>query len=454
MYLIGHKHPDTDSICSAIAYAHLKTKLEPETEFVPVRLGPINRETQLSMLCRGSQKGVPRVTGPKMDETGLIEEGLEEIGGIEDELLTLIAKITQIPAPSHDEWERSAFVEGVMKQYGFPVVQTDAVGNVLGFLPGKDPSRIIVSMAHLDTVFPRGTDLTVRREGNTLHAPGVSDNSASVAQMLLLGKLMAKRLPLPHPVLLIANVGEEGLGDLKGARFFCDHVSDYDFDGFKLTAENLLFINIDGGLDYLTNGGVGSRRLKITFTGEGGHSWGAFGQSSAIHGMGTAIAGIAKIEVPSEPKTTYNVGVISGGHSVNSIAQSAEMLLDMRSVSGEALTRLESEVRAALDSAAVDTSTSYSAEVVGDRPTGSLAEDSPIVRGLLRLGAESGYNLRLNASSTDSNIPLSKGWPAVTMGFKRSENAHRVSEYVYTDSLIPGLEFAWRVFAAVLFDRF
>jgi tripeptide aminopeptidase len=394
------------------------------------------------------------VTGQKNGEAAFVEDGLREIRGMEEELLTLITKITEIPAPSNDEWERGAFVKEVMESYGFPVVLVDAVGNVLGLLPGKDPSKTIVSMAHLDTVFPRGTDLTVKREGNTLHAPGVSDNSASVAQMLLLGKLWTKRLPLPHPVLLVANVGEEGLGDLRGARYFCDHVADYDLDGFKLDPANLVFVNIDGGLDYIVNAGVGSRRLKITFSGEGGHSWGAFGKSSAIHGMGTAIAGIAKIEVPADPKTTYNVGVVSGGHSVNSIAQSAEMLLDMRSVSGAELAKLEREVRAVLDSAAAETNTSYTAQVVGDRPTGSLSADSPLVQGLVKLGAENGLKLLLEASSTDSNIPLSKGWPAVTVGFKRSENAHRVTEYLYIDSLIPGLEYAWKVYSALLFDRF
>lgn len=394
------------------------------------------------------------MVGQNGDELRFVESHLAEIRGMEEELIDLITKISEIPAPSHDEAERGAFVKSVMEDYGFPVVTVDAVGNVLGFLPGKDPSRTIVSMAHIDTVFPRGTDLTVRREGNTLHGPGVSDNSASVAQMLLLGKLMARNLPLPHPVLLIANVGEEGLGDLKGARYFCDHVQDYDFDGFKLDPANLVFINIDGGIDSIVNAGVGSRRLRITFTGEGGHSWGAFGKSSAIHGMGTAIAGIARIKVPASPKTTYNVGVVSGGHSVNSIAQSAEMLLDMRSVSGEELAKLERQVRAILDSAAAETNTSYTAEVVGDRPTGLLSPDSSLVQGLVKLGAENGLKLSLEASSTDSNIPLSKGWPAVTMGFKRSENAHRVSEFLYIDSLIPGLEFAWRVYAALLFDRF
>jgi acetylornithine deacetylase/succinyl-diaminopimelate desuccinylase-like protein len=383
-----------------------------------------------------------------------IQRGLEELDGCQEELVDLISRITQVPAPSHDEAERGRFIAGIMREFGFPLVQTDPVGNVIGFFPGQDDSKVIVSMAHIDTVFPRETDLTVKRDGNILAAPGISDNTASVGQMLLVGRIFAKNVPLPHPVLLIGNVCEEGLGDLKGARYFCSHVTDYDFGGFKLDPSKLVFLNIDGGLGGLINGGIGSRRLRIEFKGEGGHSWGAFGKSSAIHGMGTAIAGIAKIKVPSNPRTSYNVGVVSGGHSVNSIAQDAWMLLDMRSVSTEPLRELEKEVMEVLDAAAAETRTTYTVEVVGDRPTGSISPDSPLVKGILEVGREHGLELRLSASSTDSNIPLANGWPAVTMGFKRSENGHRTSEYLYIDSLVPGIKFLLACYEGLLYDRF
>ncbi|MGI6642639.1 MAG: M20/M25/M40 family metallo-hydrolase [Bacillota bacterium] len=387
-----------------------------------------------------------------LDREALVKDGLEYLDGCLEELLALTTEIAEIPAPSNDESLRGAFVQETMLEYGFPTVKMDAVGNVLGFLPGKDPSRIIVSMAHLDTVFPRGTDLTVRREGNILKAPGVSDNSASIAQMLLLGRVFVRHLPLRHPILLIANVGEEGLGDLRGARHFCEHVGEYEFDGFKLEPDNLVFFNIDGGSGHLTVAGVGSRRLRIRFEGQGGHSYGSFGNSSAIHGLGTAIAGIAKIQVPKDPKTTYNVGVISGGHSVNSIAQSAEMLLDLRSVDGSLLAGLEEQVRAILDTAAKETNTTYVLEVVGDRPTGSIPIESPLVQGLLAVGRDHGYELKCGAGSTDSNIPLSKGWPAVTIGFKSSEDAHKVSEYLMIDSLVPGIKFGFQCYVALLYD--
>jgi tripeptide aminopeptidase len=384
----------------------------------------------------------------------LVYKGLSYINGCLEELLELITSITEMPAPSHQEAQRGALVEKVMKDFGFPSVQTDAVGNVIGFIPGKDDSRVIVSLAHMDTVFPEDTDLTVRREGNILRAPGISDNSASVAQMLILGKIFLTYGQLPHPVILVANVGEEGLGDLKGARYFCEHVEHYDFGGLRLSPEKLVFLNIDGNIDYITTAGIGSRRLKVKFTGEGGHSWGAFGKSSAIHGAATAIAQIYSIKVPDKPKTTYNVGVISGGHSVNSIAQEAEMLIDMRSEKSEPLAKLEEAVLAILEDAAKTTNTSYKIEVVGDRPTGSLPRDSQYAKGLIELGEEMGIELIECASSTDSNIPLSKGWPSVTMGFKRSENGHRVSEYLYIDSLIPGLKFALFCFAGRLYDKF
>ncbi len=384
----------------------------------------------------------------------MVQQGLEYFENCLEEYVELITEITQVPAPSNQEEQRTEYLKNKMESMGFPQVQVDAVGNVLGFFPGKDKSRVIVSMAHIDTVFPMDTDLTVKREDNILAAPGVSDNTASVACMLLLGKVFLKHLPLPHPVLLIANVGEEGLGDLRGARYFCDHVEDYDFDGFKLKPENLIFLNIDGGLDSIVNRGIGSRRLRIEFTGEGGHSWGTFGNSSAIHGLGTAIGKIAKIQVPSDPKTTYNVGVIEGGHSVNSIAQNASMLLDMRSIDEESLAGLEKQVMKILEESASETNTQYSIEVVGDRPIGSLSPDSDLVKGLLSLGKELGYNLSLEAGSTDSNIPLSRGWPAVTMGFKNSRNGHKISELLYIDSLVPGIKFALLCFAALLNDKF
>jgi acetylornithine deacetylase/succinyl-diaminopimelate desuccinylase-like protein len=169
--------------------------------------------------------------------------------------------------------------------------------------------------------------------------------------------------------------------------------------------------------------------------------------------LGAAIAGIAKVKVPAEPKTTFNVGVISGGISVNSIAATAEMLIDMRSVRDDTLAAVERDVRAAMDAGAAETGTTYKAEVVGDRPTGMLSADAPLVKGLIAVGKENGIELHLSASSTDSNIPLSKGWPSVTMGFKNSENTHRVTEYLYIDSLVPGLKFALCCYEALLYDR-
>lgn len=385
---------------------------------------------------------------------GWIQKTLDELDGCREELVALISRVTEVPAPSHDEALRGKVIAAIMEEYGFPLVQTDPAGNVIGFFSGMDSSRIIVSMAHMDTVFPKDTDFTVKRDGNTLAAPGISDNTASVGQMLMVGRAFARNAPLPHPVLLIANVCEEGLGDLKGARYFCDHVAEYDFGGFKLDPSKLVFLNIDGGLGQLVNAGIGSRRLRVEYKGEGGHSWGAFGKSSAVHGIGTAIAGIAKISVPKEPRTTYNVGVVSGGHSVNSIAQDAHMLLDMRSVSAEPLAALEKEVREVLDSAAAATGTTYTAQVVGDRPTGSISPESTLVKGLIGLGKEHGIELELSASSTDSNIPLAKGWPAVTMGFKHSENAHRTSEFLYIDSLTPGIKFMLACYEMLLYERF
>ena len=193
-----------------------------------------------------------------------------------------------------------------METMGFPFVKRDEVGNVLALFPGKDDSKTIVSMVHMDTVFPFDTDLSVKRDGNILAAPGVSDNSASLACMLLLGKVFREHLPLEHPVVFVATVGEEGLGDLRGARFFCDNIENYDFDGFQIHPKNVVFLNIDGGMGHIVNSGVGSRRLRIEFSGQGGHSWGSFGNTNAIYGIGRAIANISQIQVPETPRTTYN----------------------------------------------------------------------------------------------------------------------------------------------------
>jgi len=384
----------------------------------------------------------------------IVKEGLDYFSRCEDEYVELITQIVQVPAPSNEEQQRSEFLKSTMETMGFPFVKRDEVGNVLALFPGKDDSKTIVSMVHMDTVFPFDTDLSVKRDGNILAAPGVSDNSASLACMLLLGKVFREHLPLEHPVVFVATVGEEGLGDLRGARFFCDNIENYDFDGFQIHPKNVVFLNIDGGMGHIVNSGVGSRRLRIEFSGQGGHSWGSFGNTNAIYGIGRAIANISQIQVPETPRTTYNVGVVHGGHSVNSIAQNAYMLLDMRSVDSQCLAKLEEQVMACLSEAASSTGTEYSVKVVGDRPTGAISVDSPYVQGLLALGKELGHDLSLGSSSTDSNIPLSRGWPAVTMGFKRSENGHKTTEFLYIDSLVPGIQFGLMCFAGLLYDQF
>ncbi|MBP8613520.1 MAG: M20/M25/M40 family metallo-hydrolase [Firmicutes bacterium] len=389
-----------------------------------------------------------------LQEKAVVKEGLDYLRSCEEEYVELIAEITQVPAPSNEEDQRSEYLEKKMRSMGFPFVARDEVGNVLAFFPGKDHKKTVISMAHMDTVFPFDTDLTVKRDGNILAAPGVSDNSASLACMLLLGKIFKQHLPLEHPVVLVSTVGEEGLGDLKGARFFCDNIENYDFGGFRIHPENVVFLNIDGGMGYIVNGGVGSRRLRVDFKGQGGHSWGSFGNTNAIYGIGVAIANISRIQVPESPRTTYNVGVVQGGHSVNSIAQDAHMLLDMRSVDAKCLVELEEEIMKCLLEAASSTGTEYTIAVVGDRPTGEIPVDCAYIQGLMELGKECGYDLTVGYSSTDSNIPLSRGWPAVTMGFKRSENGHKTTEFLYIDSLVPGIQFALMCFAGLLYDQF
>lgn len=383
----------------------------------------------------------------------LVSDGLEQLEDLLDRYIDLIIEITQIPAPTFQEDDRAEFVRKTMQEYEFPVVKKDPAGNILGFFPGKDASRTIISMAHMDTVFPKDTKIDITKNDEIIAAPGVGDNSTSVASLLILGKILTSHLPLEHPLIFIGTVGEEGLGDLKGSKYFCENWSEYDFDGFQLDQDSLTFLNIDGNLGRIVNGGVLSTRLQVNMTGEGGHSWKDFGSSSAVHALGSAIAQIAKLDVPKDPKTTYNVGTVNGGTSINTIAEEAEMLIDMRSMSEEELSKLEKKVSNICEKSAEETSTSYEKNLVGKRPGGYLSEESDMVQGLLKLTKEQGYkDVEICPASTDSNIPLSKGWPAVTMGFKKSKNTHKKDEYLILNSLLPGIKLELLCFAGLLED--
>ena len=338
--------------------------------------------------------------------------------------------ITEIPAPSWDEHERALYIAERLRQLGLQQVETDAADNALGILAGKGDGPVLLLAAHLDTVFPRGTDLRVRREGGLLFAPGVRDNSFGVTSLLwLLRAIRDFSIEFPGRLICVATAGEEGLGDLKGMKAVME----------RFHREVDYVIAVDGGLGGLTIGGITSRRFRITVNTAGGHSYGAFGAPSAIHSLGKMIAGISGIKVPQSPKTTYNVGTVSGGNSVNSIAARAEMLIDMRSEEREALMSLETELMQVIETVKKEDGVEVDIELLGDRPGGATPADHPLVEAIQKVQASLGIATDTHASSTDANVPMSYAIPAVTFGCARGGNAHRIDEWLDTEGMDVGL---------------
>jgi acetylornithine deacetylase/succinyl-diaminopimelate desuccinylase-like protein len=343
------------------------------------------------------------------------------------ELITL----TEIPAPPFKEAARAAAFLQMLRASGLSDVEADAEGNVMGVRRGTDRTMLAV-LAHLDTVFPEGTDVHVKRDGTKLRAPGVGDDTRGLALMLTLIRAMdAAHLQTPHDILFVGNVGEEGEGDLRGAKYLL-------LKG-KYKDRIKSFISIDGGdQGNITNGALGSKRYRVTFKGPGGHSYGAFGIVSPAFAMGEAIAKFSRITVPADPKTTFNVGVVNGGTSVNSIPTEMSMDIDMRSESPDALNKLVADFQAVVrDAVAQENATRSTKEgkveadvkLIGDRPSGQTPVNSPLVQSATAVMKSFGLTPRYGISSTDSNIPISLGIPAITIGRGPSERSHALGEW-------------------------
>jgi tripeptide aminopeptidase len=326
-------------------------------------------------------------------------------------------RITEIPAPPYKEKVRAEYYLKRMQELGFKDAAIDSEGNVIALRKGSGGGRpkLVVS-AHLDTVFPEGTDVTVKESDGVARAPGIGDDSRGLAALLSLIKAMnANGIATVGDVMFVGTVGEEELGNLRGVEaLFHDHA---DIDGF---------ISIDGlGITRVVNQATGSHRYEMTFKGPGGHSFQEFGLPSAIHAMGRAIARIADLQTPSDPKTTFTVGTVSGGTSVNAIAAEARMAVDMRSNSTEELLKLEARLLDQVKQAATEENARWTSDkltvdikLIGDRPAGQVAMDSPIVQATQRAVAaiSRGPRVTFAGSSTDSNLAMSLGIPAVTIG--------------------------------------
>jgi acetylornithine deacetylase/succinyl-diaminopimelate desuccinylase-like protein len=362
-----------------------------------------------------------------------IQAALASFRSHEDKAEALIFAIQQIAAPTFHEKRRADFVQSRFHSLGlFDVVQ-DELHNVYGRLPGNSTGDLapVVLSAHLDTVFPADTDLTLRREAKLLHGPGAGDNATGVAGLLLLAESLSEHALRPAAdIWFVANVGEEGLGDLRGMRAVV-----------KRFGKEPYYIIAEGGLyGQISNQGIGVRRFRIDVTAEGGHSWGSFGNASAVHALGRIIAAIDGLEVPASPKTTYNVGVIEGGTSINTIAQSANLLLDLRSEEVDSLTRLEKRVEEIVASSNGSGKHVATMTLIGDRPAGRLSPEAPLVSwavdALQYVGCQ---QIEFMAGSTDANIPLSQGLNAVCVGLAQSGNTHRLDEYVDLTNFANGM---------------
>src|SRR5947209_1622162 len=340
----------------------------------------------------------------------------------------LAQRTCEVPAPTGHEQERAQLVASLWRERGY-TPEIDTIGNVY-IRRGKHEHRpVLMLVAHTDTVFPHTTPIAVERQGDILRGPGIGDNSVNVAAMIsALDVLDELGKETDADIVAVADVGEEGLGNLLGARTAVERYRE------QLGA----VIAIDGSLGNITHIAVGSKRWRITVRGPGGHSYGAFGTPSAIHGLGRIIAAIADLEVPQQPKTTYNVGIIEGGTSVNTIAPRATALLDMRSTDITALNRLADEVRAIVEQRA-GPGLQTEIEILGERPAGQRTQSDPLVQlaasAITWLGMEPKYE----ASSTDANIPISLNIPAVCIGITQVERSHTLEEFLYVPPIGDGL---------------
>jgi acetylornithine deacetylase/succinyl-diaminopimelate desuccinylase-like protein len=347
----------------------------------------------------------------------------------EDRVIADQVRFCEIPAPEFNETARGAAVKQAFQQLGLANVRVDRVGNVLGDRPGRGPKPRLVIAGHLDTVFPEGTDVHVRREGSVLKGPGIGDDCRGLGVLMgIIRALNAGNVQTEGTITFVADVGEEGLGDLRGMKALFDETLKGQIDRF---------VSIDGTGIGVTRVAVGSHRYRMTFKGPGGHSFGAFGLANPIHALGRAIAIVSEIQAPTDPKTTFNVGRVGGGTSVNSIPFEGWFEVDMRSSDKAALAAVDAKVQAAVDSAVVRENRRWNhpgmitveKKLVGDRPAGNTPMDAPIVRTALAVASALGRTVTTGEGSTDSNYPMSLGLPAITVGGGgRGFDAHALTE--------------------------
>ena len=328
-------------------------------------------------------------------------------------------RICSVPASPFAEQERAEYLQQKFSDLGLTEVEIDEEGNCLGLIEGPSRSPLMVVSAHLDTVFSKDTSFNVTRRDDKLFAPGIADDGCGLAALLALAHVIqSERIPLAGSILFVGTVGEEGEGNLRGVRHL--------FTKGRWASQIDAFLSFDGpGLDRITNKALGSRRYRVELTGPGGHSWGDFGLPNPVHALGRAVSRLAGYPAPKEPRTTFNVGRVEGGTSVNAIPAQATMEVDLRSAVDAELQRLDAFFRRAMRDAldeenarrrAGDPLLKLKLDLIGERPTGETPSDSPLVRLAIEATRALGFEPRLDQSSTDSNLPISLGIPAITLG--------------------------------------
>ena len=375
-----------------------------------------------------------------------------------EQLIDLCVAVQQIPAPTGAETERAAWIESRMQAIGLADVARDRLGNVYGRVRSpraQDQPALLVS-AHTDTVFPSETDLRLRRLDNGLiRGPGIGDNSTGVAGLLTLAETLTQLAPPPVDIWLVANSMEEGVGDLRGMRRVVDRLA-AQTNGAKRNAgvsrngRGALgaVIVLEGmGLGRIVHQALGVRRYRTSAAAPGGHSWGDFGAASAVHGLVSLAEEMARLQVPQTPRTSFNIGRIGGGTSINTIAQQAWMELDLRSETPETLAWLDGEIgriveRHAQAHRAHGDGLTLQHEQIGNRPPGGLPFQHPLVQAASTILQELGVRERSDAriSSTDANVPLSRNIPAVCVGLTDGGDAHRLSEWIDPLPLVKGMQ--------------
>ncbi len=383
-------------------------------------------------LAQASAQQTPDIARLLQDPT--IKAALDAAKSNEASIIEAQIRLSEIPAPPFKEETRAAAVLKIFTELGLRNVRMDKAGNVIGERPGLAARPNLAFCAHLDTVFPEGTDVKVRREGAVLKGPGIGDDARGLAVVIAVVRALNQaKLQTPGTITFVADVGEEGLGDLRGMKqLFNDTLKD-QIDRF---------VSVDGTGFGITHIGVGSYRYRVTYKGPGGHSYGAFGLVNPIHALGRAIAKIADFQVAKDPKTTFNVGRIGGGTSVNSIAFESWMEMDMRSSSMDSLRAIDANFREAVDQALKEENARWEemgghltvdVQRVGERPAGNTPENSPIVQTAVAVTRALGFTPRLGAGSTDANLPMDLHIPAITIGGGgKGEGAHALSEYFDT----------------------